>query len=719
MRHITGDRSTPRARRALATTGAIALVVGGLLATGAGSAGAATSAGGSTGSRALMQVPAPGADAVKAGGAAGRSALGNHTLTVVPVYWSGSAPAPLDAAALGTTVRDTSSYLRAATASRITASLGPVKPWTAITLTATEQSTCDVAAIERQVRAVVPAPTGGNQHLEIVFAPTSACQFGTLAQRGLSTYGDGVAFFNGPTAMTPATLGFGIGSNAGLGMANSIDCWDDAQHSNPVPQSGYCKEQIGGDPWDLMGAAPYGAVGMPSAANLRRLGVFGDADFPELIPGQSQYPFIRPLTSYTGQRGFAVTLGRHRYTVEYRTVAGLDSWIDDATWTDPIGILRTDPGGGVIVRYQDLDSDTPWNTTVLDFHPDAPVSTRERHPGMEAGESWASPGNLLRLEVVSTTSSGASIRVDFPGLNKVERWSGADRYATSAAISVKSFSPGVPVAYVASGAVYADALSGAPVAGKDKGPILLVTSDRIPGSVQTELRRLTPGKIVVLGGPATVNDEVLSKLQDYTAGGVERWSGLDRFETSAAISAKSFAPGVATAFIASGRIYTDALSGAPVAGKNASPVLLVDSSSVPARIQAELTRLKPGRIVVLGGPTTVTPNVLTKLQTFTTGAVVRWSGPDRFATSAEISAGNYGPGVAVLYVASGRVFSDALPGAPVAGMTRGPVLLVDTFELPRTVENEIARLQPHRIVILGGPATVSENVRAALGSFLP
>ena len=62
-----------------------------------------------------------------------------------------------------------------------------------------------------------------------------------------------------------------------------------------------------------------------------------------------------------------------------------------------------------------------------------------------------------------------------------------------------------------------------------------MTSDRIPGSVQTELRRLIPGKIVVLGGPATVNDEVLSKLQDYTAGGVERWSGLDRIETSAPI----------------------------------------------------------------------------------------------------------------------------------------------------------------------------------------
>ena len=72
-----------------------------------------------------------------------------------------------------------------------------------------------------------------------------------------------------------------------------------------------------------------------------------------------------------------------------------------------------------------------------------------------------------------------------------------------------------------------------------------------------------------------------------------------------------------------------------------------------------------------------------------------------------------------MYVASGRGFPDALSGAPVAGMTRGPILLVDTAEVPRVVANEITRLQPQRIVLLGGPNTVTESVRAILGSYLP
>ncbi|WP_299446752.1 DUF4832 domain-containing protein, partial [uncultured Phycicoccus sp.] len=47
----------------------------------------------------------------------------------------------------------------------------------------------------------------------------------------------------------------------------------------------------------------------------------------------------------------------------------------------------------------------------------------------------------------------------------VLRLSGSDRYAASAAISAETFLPGVPVAYVATGSKFPDALSGAPAAG--------------------------------------------------------------------------------------------------------------------------------------------------------------------------------------------------------------------------------------------------------------
>jgi putative cell wall-binding protein len=131
--------------------------------------------------------------------------------------------------------------------------------------------------------------------------------------------------------------------------------------------------------------------------------------------------------------------------------------------------------------------------------------------------------------------------------------------------------------------------------------------------VKAELTRLHPGKIVILGGASAVSDAVSAALQAYTTGTVTRVSGVDRFATSAAISAADFAPGVPVAYIANGYNFPDALSGAPVAGIKGGPVLLVEPGSVPDVVKAELTRLHPGKIIILGGVSAVSDLVSQEL----------------------------------------------------------------------------------------------------------
>ena len=63
-------------------------------------------------------------------------------------------------------------------------------------------------------------------------------------------------------------------------------------------------------------------------------------------------------------------------------------------------------------------------------------------------------------------------------------------------------------------------------------------------------------------------------------------------------------------FIATGTRFPDALTGAPVAGKLGAPLLLTDPNTLPPVIAAELTRLKPAKIVILGGPGAVSDAVL-------------------------------------------------------------------------------------------------------------
>src|SRR5207253_823426 len=64
----------------------------------------------------------------------------------------------------------------------------------------------------------------------------------------------------------------------------------------------------------------------------------------------------------------------------------------------------------------------------------------------------------------------------------------------------------------------------------------------------------------------------------------------------------------------------------------------------------------------------------------------------------------------VVFLATGSNFPDALAGGPAAALTPGPLLLVAANCVPVTVNREIDRLAPPRIVILGGTAVVGAGV---------
>ncbi len=299
----------------------------------------------------------------------------------------------------------------------------------------------------------------------------------------------------------------------------------------------------------------------------------------------------------------------------------------------------------------------------------------------------------------------------------VFRWAGGDRFATAAAISAASFEPGIPVAYVATGLNFPDALAGAAVAGSQGAPILLVMPNSIPAATAAELQRLQPGRIVVLGSAGVVSDFVVNALGGFTNGGVTRLAGGDRFATAAAISAASFEPGIPVAYVATGLNFPDALAGAAVAGSQGAPILLVMPNSIPAATAAELQRLQPGRIVVLGSAGVVSDFVVNALGGFTNGGVTRLAGGDRFATAAAISAASFEPGIPVAYVATGLNFPDALAGAAVAGSQGAPILLVMPNSIPAATAAELARLHPAKIVILGGTGAVSDLVRSQLRAY--
>ena len=311
---------------------------------------------------------------------------------------------------------------------------------------------------------------------------------------------------------------------------------------------------------------------------------------------------------------------------------------------------------------------------------------------------------------VLTLMAGLLFIAPAQAATSVVRLGGNDRYATAAAISDYAFDPGAPVAYVATGTNFPDALAGAAAAGYEGGPVLLVAPDSIPGATARELDRLRPGRIVVLGGTRAVSRDVETHLRRFTTGRVTRLAGADRFATAVAISSAVFRSGIPAVYVVTGESFPDALSAAPVAAFQGGPVLLVSRDTVPAATAQELDRLGPGAIHVVGGVGAISRHVEDRLRSFTSGPVKRTNGTDRFQTGVALSARAFEPGVSHVFLATGSNFPDALAGAAAVAQAPGPLLLTRSECIPVPIQEEIDRLGPLEIVLLGSERVVSTEV---------
>lgn len=315
---------------------------------------------------------------------------------------------------------------------------------------------------------------------------------------------------------------------------------------------------------------------------------------------------------------------------------------------------------------------------------------------------------------------------------EVVRLAGIDRYATAAAISASTFPlPAYPsggTVVVASGATFADALSGLVVADAI-WPLLLVQPTEIPVPIQIELLRLAPDTIIILGGEGAVSASVATGLSAFTgSGGVIRIGGSDRYETSALISQFVSPSTAGTVVLASGADFPDALAaGAKAAAMResdtaeyAAPLLLTRPDALPTAIRDELVRLDPQTIFVMGGTGAVSDDVLIELIDLLgpTVTITRFFGTDRFDTAAIFSRSLQYPGTPTVFIANGLSFADPLAGGAAAAVADGPILLVRTDSIPQSTKDELARLRPAKIVILGGEGVVSAAVEAQLASYL-
>lgn len=266
------------------------------------------------------------------------------------------------------------------------------------------------------------------------------------------------------------------------------------------------------------------------------------------------------------------------------------------------------------------------------------------------------------------------------------RLSGSDRYATGRAVlGMESVSGGT--VFVTQGKTFADALPAGAAANAAGSALVLVEPNSIPGSSQAALDSIAPDRIVIVGGTAAVSESVESALRTRY-GDVVRVSGGSRYTTATAVSQYQYPSGASAVIVATGDGFIDALAAAPLSAYKNAPLLLVPKTTVPPEVVAEIQRLTPTEIFVIGGTAVVSNQVQQQLTSSNpTANVTRIAGSDRYATAREIA--RYLPEDPDRLIAvTAYNFPDALAAGSVS--RTNPLILIDQQGLNGTSAAMIA-----------------------------
>ncbi len=184
----------------------------------------------------------------------------------------------------------------------------------------------------------------------------------------------------------------------------------------------------------------------------------------------------------------------------------------------------------------------------------------------------------------------------------ITRLGGRDRYESGERLIADAFVSAAQ-AFVVTGRDFPDALAASAAAGTLQAPVFLVDglAPSVRPSTIAALRALGVGTVRIAGGSSAVSTAIERQLA--SAGfAVARHQGVDRYLTATAINEAVFgnAVSVASAFLATGTDFADALAGAALAGGLGAPLYTTLGACIPHPVSVALNDLAPAARVILG-----------------------------------------------------------------------------------------------------------------------
>lgn len=262
----------------------------------------------------------------------------------------------------------------------------------------------------------------------------------------------------------------------------------------------------------------------------------------------------------------------------------------------------------------------------------------------------------------------------------VKKLAGNQRFDTAVEISKEGWSEGSETVVLTSAYSVVDGVTATPLATTKNAPILLVDKNKVNESTKAELLRLNPKNIIVVGGSAVVNDNVVNEVKStLPSASVSRVGGLNRYETSLNIAKEiSKTQPINKVYIAGGTGEADALSIASKAGEDKQPIILSNKDDLNKNTYEWLKSQNLQDAYFIGGETVLGNSVISKVNSITSNNVAnnRIYGQNRHETNAKViqkfyTDNNYNS----VLVTKSDPLVDALTAGPLAAKLNSPIVL--------------------------------------------
>lgn len=289
----------------------------------------------------------------------------------------------------------------------------------------------------------------------------------------------------------------------------------------------------------------------------------------------------------------------------------------------------------------------------------------------------------------------------------VVRISGDNRVETSIELSKKAYPGEVDTLFLAGYQGDADALTASFMAGQMKGPLLLANKEKISSKLFTEIKRLNPKEIIILGGENAVSEKIVDELKKAKYP-TRRIQGRSRIETAVNLASDYYMDQeLDQVFLVEYDSLVDALAIGPVAAKTGIPVLITEKNRVPKEVKEFLERMDVKKVTIVGGESTVSKKGREELLKLV-DKVERVSGRDRIETSLNI-AKKYFTNPSSSFLANGWKNADALIGGYFAAMEDAPIILIKQNAFKNSVSDYLSK-GIKKAYILGGEAVLNEYI---------